>query len=313
MNTSFSNFRSFGWVASFALFLPLWASAQTCVTGIPANTPTADFTIPADGTATHTRTNLMWDQCPLGLSGAACNVGAAATFTWQQAFDAVVAANAANRNGYSDWRLPNLKELLSVAERCRKSPAINQTVFPTNSVASLRFWTSTPNPDNAAYAWYVDFDYGGNDLNTIAAQRTSLKPVRMVRSGQTASSFAIARSCDLDINGDGTFTADSDGVLLARYLLGFRGAALVDGVALGASRTGTYAVETFMGSGAQYDVFGRTSPAAKPMADALVLIRLKLGVSETNLLSGIEVPAGAQFITGATVRGNVNTRCGTTL
>ena len=36
--------------------------------------------------------------------------------------------------------------------------------------------------------------------------------------------------CDLDIDGDGSVTVARDGTLLLRYLMGFRGTALTDGL-----------------------------------------------------------------------------------
>jgi hypothetical protein len=40
-----------------------------------------------------------------------------------------------------------------------------------------------------------------------------------------------------DFNGDGATTAEVDGILYARYALGFRGSALTSGLAAGTSRT----------------------------------------------------------------------------
>ena len=118
--------------------------------------------------------------------------------------------------------------------------------------------------------------------------------------------------CSLDVNGDGGVTADKDGVLLSRYLLGFRGAGLIASVQLSTiTRPDAQAVEIFIGSAAQFDVFGRAVPAATAMQDSLVLIRLMLGVPETALLGDIAVPSGAQFASGSAVRMNVNARCGT--
>ena len=118
--------------------------------------------------------------------------------------------------------------------------------------------------------------------------------------------------CSLDINGDGAVTADKDGVLLSRYLLGFRGAGLIAQVALGAGRADAQAVEAFIGTAAQFDVFGRAVPAATATQDSLVLIRLMLSVPDTALLGGITLPTGALFTSGSAVRANVNARCGTT-
>ena len=116
--------------------------------------------------------------------------------------------------------------------------------------------------------------------------------------------------CNLDINGDSSVTSEKDGVLLLRYLLGFRGAALIAGVPLGPARADAGAVEALIGSSTQYDVFGQPSAPARAAQDGLALTRLMLGVGDSALLTGIALPTGATFTTGSTVRANVNVRCG---
>jgi Protein of unknown function (DUF1566) len=299
-------------LAITSFLLSAFAQALTCVAGFAPSTPITDFTLDTGvGTALHSKTGLMWDACSYGQTGATCT-GTATTYDWQQAFAAVAAANAGNYKGYADWRLPNVKELMSVAEKCRISPAINTDVFPA-TVTSTGYWSSTSHSSNAAYARYVLFTYGENSVNTIQSPRTQLKPIRLVRGGQPLSSYVVPKLCDLDINGDSSITADKDGVLLARYLLGFRGAGLVDNVTLGALRADASAVAALIGTGSQYDVFGRTVPSAATFSDGLVLLRMMLSVPDAALLNGITVPAAAQFTTGVTVRANVNATCGSAL
>ena len=117
--------------------------------------------------------------------------------------------------------------------------------------------------------------------------------------------------CSLDINGDGSVTADKDAVLLARYLLGFRSGGLIANVPLGPARADAAAVESYIGNGAQFDAFGRPAPSISAMQDGVVLFRLMLGVPDTGLFGGITVPAGATFTTPSAVRNRVNTMCGT--
>ena len=299
-------------VAITSFLFSAFAHALTCVAGLSPSTPITDFTIDSGvGTALHSKTGLMWDACSYGQTGTTCT-GTATTYNWQQAFVAVAAANASNYKGYADWRLPNVKELLSIAEKCRENPAINADVFPA-IVTSTGYWSSTSNGSNAAYARYVRFSDGENSINTIQSQRTQLKPIRLVRGGQPFSSYVVPKACDLDINGDSSITADKDGVLLARYLLGLRGAALVDNVTLGALRADANAVAALIGTGSQYDVFGRAVPSASTFSDGLVLLRMMLSVPDNALLNGITVPAGAQFTAGGTVRANVNATCGSAL
>ena len=285
----------------------------TCATGLVASTPTVDFTLDTGvGTALHSKTGLMWDSCSYGQTGTACT-GTASNYNWQQAFAAVASANTNNYKGFSDWRLPNVKELMSMVEKCRKNPAVNDEVFPLTSTASGGYWSSTVVSNIATQARYVEFFNGEIFNNTTRLLRTQAKPIRLVRGGQTFSGYAVPKLCDLDINGDSATSADKDAVLLLRYLFGFRGASLIDGVTLGLGRADANAVAAFIGAGSQYDVFGRTVPSVNAMTDGLVLLRMMLAVPDSALLNGIAVPATAQFTAGDTVRANVNGRCGTNL
>ena len=158
----------------------LWASvamAQTCrsETEIPSSTPASDFTDNGDGTLIHHKTGLMWMKCPLGQSGADCAGSSVTTYTWQQALEA---ADSHSFAGYSDWRLPNIKELRSIVENRCYSPAINADVFPATPASN--FWSSSPYAYVSGYAWYVGFSGG----DAYYGYRDDSYRVRLVRSGQ---------------------------------------------------------------------------------------------------------------------------------
>ncbi len=163
-------------VTSLALFAP-WTAAQTCVAGVQASNPTSVYVIDAgNGTVTDTRTGLMWDRCARGLSGVACATGAASALNWQAALD--VAASVGSYKGYSDWRLPNPKELRSLVEECRSNPTINEFAFP--NTPALFFWSGSPVAGGARVAWFVSFSFGDafSDFRSVA------NLVRLVRAGQ---------------------------------------------------------------------------------------------------------------------------------
>lgn len=73
----------------------------------------------------------------------------------------------------------------------------------------------------------------------------------------TNATFGPILACGLDVNGHGSTTASFDGVLLTRYLLGFRGAALIAGVPLGQARADANAVESYLSNAAQFDIVGQ--------------------------------------------------------
>ncbi len=173
---------------------PLVSLAAVLVTGLvyadcPTNlslvNPDRDFAItegldPAAPTVTHLPTGLVWLSCSLGQrwqSGACVTADAEAEYTWEEALQA---ADQASYQGYTDWRLPNKKELASLIEFGCSAPAINANVFAGTATAA--YWTSTPLPAgfSPASAWTVDFDSG----SFTSLPRDSRLHVRLVRGGQ---------------------------------------------------------------------------------------------------------------------------------
>ena len=162
----------------FAFFVST-PQAQTCLDTIEAAAPDGRYTDHGDGTVTDKITKLMWKQCSEGQSGTDCSGGTATTKTWQVALQ--VPANINTQGGfagYSDWRLPNIKELKSLVERRCFLPAINATHFP-NTKSSL-YWSSSPHANFSSYAWSVYFNYGYDNNSN----RLNNSYVRLVRTGQ---------------------------------------------------------------------------------------------------------------------------------
>ena len=171
-------------------------AGAACTAGNPniyviESTPTSTFTNHGNGTVTHSLTGLMWKQAAQG------------PMTWSAALAAAVADVTA---GYSDWRLPNKKELESIVESCGYNPAINQTLFP--STPASNFWSGSTYIPYPTDAWFVSFDDGGTD----AYDKTIISYMRLVRSGQSFDSF--------DAQGDFvptafSFSSQTDAALLA--------------------------------------------------------------------------------------------------
>ncbi|WP_020558987.1 DUF1566 domain-containing protein [Thiofilum flexile] len=118
-------------------------AATGCLTapglGVSITTPTSDFILQGS-VAIHKKTGLMWQRCmagevlddkntPDGSDDICVESPVAATvtntYTWSQKAVA----------GYTDWRLPNLKELYSIEEECPtvEGHLLNLTVFPVSS------------------------------------------------------------------------------------------------------------------------------------------------------------------------------------
>jgi Protein of unknown function (DUF1566) len=282
--------------------------------------PLQTYTNNADKTVTDNLNGLIWDRCVIGLSGDDCTTGAAQSFAWAAALQEVTARNNANHLGYNDWRLPNFKELFSLLKINGIGMLIDTVYFPNtprsmpdgSDASAATLWSSTVSSNTPAQAWarLVNFETG---FSSAYRFRTETYRIRLVRggSGFTAYDSLAPLACNLDIDGDSARTAEIDGVLLLRYLLGFRGDALISGFTLTGSRNTAALIEPFIGDAKQYEVFGRAATTPEALRDGLVIVRLMLAVPDVALLTGIEVPAGAVYTAAAAVRQAVNAACGT--
>jgi hypothetical protein len=300
-------------LAVSACFVSLNAAAASICPGNvgPTITPTSSFVVSNVGVVKDLTTGLMWKQCVQGLSGSSCSVGSATAVNWASALSGAVTNRFA---GFSDWRLPNKRELESIIDNSCHTPAINTEVFPENGVfigVNESTWTSTTVHGTPNFAITVGFKFGAVDSEA----KTGVNLVRLVRGGPIFDGLATngLPFCSLDINGDGAITADEDAVLLLRYLMGFRGGRLVANITLGAGRPDAQAVQSFIGNALQFNVFTRVTAQASTSAlnDGIVLTRLMLGMPDGALLQNVDVPANAGFSTGFAVRTNINERCGT--
>lgn len=70
----------------------------------------------------------------------------------------VQAVNTKGLCGGRDWRLPTRKELLSIVNNGRFSPAIDSRNFPNTQTSS--YWSASTYADQAKAAWQVNFKYG---------------------------------------------------------------------------------------------------------------------------------------------------------
>ena len=135
-----------------------------------STTPTSDFEIqPDSSTVLHKPTGLIWKRCVEGLTwdGTECT-GLREGYDWQEALAAADAQDG--------WRVPNVRELLSIVEYCTAFEASNSDIFPMSGVDSV--WTSTPVYTTSIQAWQVDFFRGRADK---AAKFDNGVPVLLVK------------------------------------------------------------------------------------------------------------------------------------
>lgn len=110
-----------------------------------------------------TKTGLMWQDDAVG-----------STMTWA---NAITTCENLTLGGYSDWRLPNIRELKSITDRTRANPAISPNF---TAIVSDIYWSSTTHASSSSGAWIVNFLNGSGGWNN----RTGSNYVRCVRAGQ---------------------------------------------------------------------------------------------------------------------------------
>lgn len=162
-------------LAYFLLMFIASNAYSDCRNDIFEDTPSSDFIVNINGTVTHISTGLMWMRCTLGQTwnGTTC-IGSANLMDWPSSLSA---AKNYKLDNYSDWRLPNINELESIAERRCAEPAINENIFPYTRIGY--YWSSTPvivDPQRTA-ASILNFSDGGVYSNPT----TNKLAVRLVR------------------------------------------------------------------------------------------------------------------------------------
>lgn len=106
------------------------------------------FTDNGDGTITDKATNLMWPKDWGGDGGNSGN-----KLNWNSAIDWAVALEFA---GYSDWRLPNSIEMISMFN----SGAYGPSAYPVFTIPSSEaFWTSSTVHSYETYGYWTYTDY----------------------------------------------------------------------------------------------------------------------------------------------------------
>jgi len=145
--------------------------------------PNPRFMDNGDQTMTDKLTGLVWtkDADPAG-----------GIKTWQQSLDYIKTLNSKNYLGHNDWRLPNINEMESLANKQGNLATwLNSQGF--RNVRADYYWTSTTYASYTSYAWSVGM-YSGIVAGHGKADGSYVWPVRrgqfgaltLPKTGQTA-------------------------------------------------------------------------------------------------------------------------------
>ena len=156
------------WVLDLQTGSPLSQSDSTgayvrCVSGTAM--PDSSFTDNSDGTITDSATRLVFTKCSMDTTGTGtllpfasnCAGTVGTTIAWLFALQYCENLSLA---GHTDWRLPNVRELMTIVKfESSASPYIDATAFP-NTITTTNYWTSTTDVSTVANAWSVNFNNG---------------------------------------------------------------------------------------------------------------------------------------------------------
>ena len=110
---------------------------------LPVTLP-AHFNDQGNATITDLVTDLTWTK----------NISSD-TLTWE---NALLYADTCTKGGFTDWRLPNIREIQSLNDESLVNPSISQTFFPAAGLKKI--WSSTTLPNQTTKAWYLDTHFG---------------------------------------------------------------------------------------------------------------------------------------------------------
>jgi len=159
-----------------------------------ATAPSNHLVNNGNGTITDTNTSLMWKRdyemlipgSPVSWNDCISAAKPCDWFLWQ---DALKRAVDDRTGGYSDWRVPNIKELRSLTDESRIYPALNLGFFPA-PLFQASFWSNSPASDvhgNMGLAWSLASNYGQVDPPTTRTSRAYVRLVRDTTSGSTGN------------------------------------------------------------------------------------------------------------------------------
>lgn len=156
-----------------------------------------------DGTYYDAKTGLTWMRCMIGQrwQNGICYGTSLGVFKYKEA---LLLSKDFSFAGKSDWRLPNIRELLTIVDYSTKNNALDTYVFPRpNWQAATLFWSSSLLASSTSLPWIVEF----GDGTSFQIFSTNGAGVRLVRGDSLTALLNLARpNTDYFDHGNGTVT-----------------------------------------------------------------------------------------------------------
>ncbi len=163
-------------IGLFAFCLTMsWADEQYCNTQLTQTALTSRFDLSQPGVAIDKTMQLMWRRCAYQeqwqASDSSCT-GTAKHFSLPRSIEYSMPMIV---DGYDDWRIPNVNELVSIIEYQCVSPMLNLSVFPLQDTA-VGLISGTPR--SGSEYWIFNIDSGRLGANSSAEGLIHLLLVR---------------------------------------------------------------------------------------------------------------------------------------